>query len=531
MFVLYRLFASVMMVGGDENPEGDKNSLLVDTNLPGKPVEVSQTPQINLTPATPPLPPTDASVPAAADVRTGWIYLLKKGDLVMQLQMFKLDATGTVEELRRRLVKFIKEGKATPQPTTQPFIFPSVSNSPIINPVPTISLTTCTTTTVTVTGSTPITGGLSQGTVGYQTTPYIPTIVTPATTIPTTANPLIANYSSPLGSQIGANTRGIPGSTHVSLFQGSPPIMSRSSQLPSYQQPTSSASNNIYLNTAIPNIYKWNLHFSGTGDPATFLERLDELCTSENITRDSILPYLPELLQGEASLWFRNNKHNWRYWNDFQKAFRNFYFPVNYEVDLEAEISRRLQKPNEPSSSYITELQTLIRRHGNISHENELQWLYRNLLPEYRQYIRRTDFHDITSFCKMVREFEILRQEVLRSQNTSSNRQSYYSQNLASHRAGPVSVSHPPSSNYKSQNPNSPCPPPTPAQQVQPSTSNTNLTSTGIRTSLENAICWRCGNKGHLRNQCRGTKKLFCSRCGKENILSRDCPCPKKQGN
>lgn len=40
-------------------------------------------------------------------------------------------------------------------------------------------------------------------------------------------------------------------------------------------------------------------------------------------------------------------------------------------------------------------------------------------------------------------------------------------------------------------------------------------------------LCWRCGNTGHTRRECRSPGRLFCSRCGRCEILSRDCPCPR----
>ncbi|KAJ8967491.1 hypothetical protein NQ314_002806 [Rhamnusium bicolor] len=67
----------------------------------------------------------------------------------------------------------------------------------------------------------------------------------------------------------------------------------------------------------------------------------------------------------------------------FTRDFRTFYFPVNYLEDLEADISRRLQKPDKPTTNYLTDLQTLVRRHGDFNPEQELRWLYRNLLPDY----------------------------------------------------------------------------------------------------------------------------------------------------
>lgn len=97
---------------------------------------------------------------------------------------------------------------------------------------------------------------------------------------------------------------------------------------------------------------------------------------------------MPEILQGEAALWFRNNRTMWRIWEDFTTDFKTFYFPVNYQVDLEAEISRRLQRPLESIPSYITDMQILMRRHGHMTKDQQLPWLFRNLLPEYRLQLR-----------------------------------------------------------------------------------------------------------------------------------------------
>lgn len=51
------------------------------------------------------------------------------------------------------------------------------------------------------------------------------------------------------------------------------------------------------------------------------------------------------------------------------------------------------------------------------------------------------------------------------------------------------------------------------------------LMSLSIATP-ENCQCWRCGEFGHLRTQCRGPSLLFCSRCNRQGVMSRYCPCP-----
>lgn len=40
-------------------------------------------------------------------LKTGWVYTLKKDELILLLQEMDLDTSGTVEELRKRFAKFI----------------------------------------------------------------------------------------------------------------------------------------------------------------------------------------------------------------------------------------------------------------------------------------------------------------------------------------------------------------------------------------------------------------------------------------
>jgi hypothetical protein len=140
--------------------------------------------------------------------------------------------------------------------------------------------------------------------------------------------------------------------------------------------------------------------FNGKGDPVAFLERVEELCESDGVDADLLLPHLPGLLQGEAAAWCRNNRQRWCDWNGFVTDFRLFYFPVSYQEDLEVEISRRLQRPTEPVTTYLTELQTLLRRHGSLRPEQQLSWMYRNLLPEYRLYLKRSELTDAATLLR-----------------------------------------------------------------------------------------------------------------------------------
>lgn len=157
-----------------------------------------------------------------------------------------------------------------------------------------------------------------------------------------------------------------------------------------------------------------------------------------------------------------------------------------------------------------------MRRHESLSEEEQLSWLYRNLLPEYRLNIRRSDIIGHTSFFKAVREAEALRKEMELNQRRQRHVTMVESRGLK-HYSPPT-----PKTSFKDN--------PTGTERR----SATTATSSRAVTTRENpkvpkpleTICWRCGEAGHYRTQCRNPPKLFCSRRRREGILSKDCPCP-----
>ncbi|KAJ8930356.1 hypothetical protein NQ314_016853, partial [Rhamnusium bicolor] len=209
----------------------------------------------------------------------------------------------------------------------------------------------------------------------------------------------------------------------------------------------------------------------------------------------------------------------------FTRDFRTFCFPVNYLEDLEADISLRLQKPDEPATNYLTDLQTLVRRHGDLNPEQELRWLYRNLLPDYRQYIRRNDFTDVSSLSAKIKEFELLRQEVRqvydgkepiprpntsrRFENRSPEQYSVPPRQAESRpvverpvpmprntRLPATPREEPPNSVRQQDRPTAPQTAPRTYRSPEPSE---NQPSTTAATYYRNS-CWRCGRTGHFRN-------------------------------
>lgn len=243
-------------------------------------------------------------------------------------------------------------------------------------------------------------------------------------------------------------------------------------QLSISSPPLTDVPNNDFTNT-INQIRKWGVSFNGR-DPISFLERVEELRYAYGYDTNQLFTSLPELLRGDALLWYRNYRTQWRCWQDFVNDFQEQFFPYRYKSHLEREIRERLQKNAEPFTKYAADLQTLMRRIGNLSPREQLDRLYDNMHPDYKLYVRRQDTESIARLRQQAIEFETIRAE----------------QTLRVHRT--VDAASEP-------------------------------TRTVAAVYNRTDCCWRCKQRGHTRFACQTTPKKFCSICGKDGRLTRDC--------
>lgn len=229
-------------------------------------------------------------------------------------------------------------------------------------------------------------------------------------------------------------------------------------------------------------VRKWNHVFSGTQEPVSYLERLQELQEAYGVHGSQLLYALPELLTGQASLWARNNKQGWRKWSDFIRAFQDRYFPTSYLEELDADILSRRQKERESADEYVEDLRTLIRRRGGYSEREELNRLYKNLRPDIKLYVRISEVEGVEDLLITCREYEKIREEEkrLRSGKTTSN--------------NPTGVA-------------------TRNQRAAYLESNTlgqaQTDSAGMKPQV---ICWGCKKQGHVRRECPAAK-AYCHTC------------------
>jgi len=97
--------------------------------------------------------------------------------------------------------------------------------------------------------------------------------------------------------------------------------------------------------------------YKGFNDPRTpydFLLELDKFQTILAYSDDDMLyRVIPMALHGEAYTWFRSELIPFTSFHEFKLRLRKEYQPVGYIEDLNREIDKRTQGPNEPLTSYI----------------------------------------------------------------------------------------------------------------------------------------------------------------------------------
>ncbi|CAG5093090.1 Protein of unknown function [Cotesia congregata] len=153
-------------------------------------------------------------------------------------------------------------------------------------------------------------------------------------------------------------------------------------------------------------VRKWGVLFKGDRDIQEFLERLEELAESDGFEMDHLLPCIPILLREKALFWYRNNKRDWASWENFVSDLKAFYLSPGLE--LEEQIRNNVQGATKTAAEYATRLQTLMRRHGQMSNAARLTQLYQNMRPKYRRYMKCTEFASVLGLLRLAGEYEQL---------------------------------------------------------------------------------------------------------------------------
>lgn len=263
-------------------------------------------------------------------------------------------------------------------------------------------------------------------------------------------------------------------------------------------------------------VSRWKLQFDGESSVTSFLERVEELRISRNVSHDQLLRSAVELFTKDALLWYRTQKFH--SWEELVCKLKQDFQPYDYELDMWEEIRRRTQGAKERVISYVSTMENLFNRLGENkpTEKSRVDWIRRGLLPHIQAQLSLQVADSVSELTRLSRMVEETFTRTQKFCPPPTNYRNLLEPDLAYRK--------PPNSN-----PSSTC---SPIGFDSRNVSDVSTSNTGIVGEVSNGnspICWNCGKSGHRFKKCSEPRKVFCYRCGKENVVAKNCP--KCSGN
>lgn len=250
------------------------------------------------------------------------------------------------------------------------------------------------------------------------------------------------------------------------------------------------------------NVSKWGLKFDGTTDVRSFLERVDELCSANNVPVSKIFAAASELFSEQALLWFRGIKNQVTSWHELRELLMEEFDPVDYEYRLMGEIRARTQGADEPVHIYFAIMSCMFNRLSCPPTEREkLEILLHNIRPSFSEQLALIEINSTQELKAKCRILEAARQ-----------RSEFFAEPA---RAAARTLN--PSFNYKST-------------KAKP---NLSAVST-VPQERQKFVCFKCKEPGHSYKECknkRSGKRIQCYNCGQVGYTVKGCPNCNKETN
>lgn len=256
-------------------------------------------------------------------------------------------------------------------------------------------------------------------------------------------------------------------------------------------------------------VSRWKLTFDGTSSVTDFLERLEEMRISRNVSKTQLFNSISELLEGDAAVWYRFARVSIQNYDEFRDIFRSSFLPTNYEERIRDILKHRTQGASESVVIYVAHMENLFSKLiSKPSEVSRVNFIKSKMLPHFQLSMAGKGVNTLQSLLSIGREIE--------EANVSA--QEYHA------------------------------PPINPRNSVEPGLEyrhlirsrvtvvdshdiNTELVSepSPIASASVNAVaptvkCWNCGQQGHIRQACTQPPRKHCFRCGRQAVTIRTCP-------
>lgn len=251
------------------------------------------------------------------------------------------------------------------------------------------------------------------------------------------------------------------------------------------------------------NVHSFNIKFCGKGSVLSFIQRIEELCVSRNVSEKKLFNSVVELFSDQALLWFRGIKNRITDWKQLKDLLLDEYLPVDYDYRLLDEIRNRTQGAEETILEYFSIMQNyflLLRR--PLSEVEKLEIFKFNIRPFYSTKLALEEIKSLDDLKHRCRQLEAAKYRAENFKEPVRN----------------LSTAVAPDLTYKGRS------------------SNKNLSSrceaVGARGG-KGKFCVRCRIEDHDLSQCKAPPIVICYRCGEKGVTSRTCSkcSPKVEAN
>jgi len=413
-----------------------------------------------------------------------WIHQRLKEELVLIAQEFGLDREGRLEDLRKRLCKFVQDGGHSPE-TWARLAEHEARFAKLLEPL----------------------AGCSKSHMGAR--------LHQKSESDLRSVHLHDSQAAPTSQAVTQGSRVVPdirvGSVH------DPPV---------HRQFTARPPKGV-----AEQVRKWGMRYDGKADPLTFIETLEERAIAHGIDLERMPGVMSEVFVDRAARWFQTCGLRNHPWEDFRNGFLEFYLPPRYFERLEDQIRSRRQREGEEFKDYLIDLRALMH-HAGYDVARELHRAYENAAPEYRFYIRRHDFTTLSQLTQMAAEYENVKGQSMEYSRTATT------QSRNSARINPSQ------GNQEVSRPYNPFrSPPDAARPVEigggvpqfpvESSAATNRIMAQVGGPVFNPrrACHKCAQEGHFARECPNAQVTFCRRCGKRDVSSQNCCGRVEEGN
>lgn len=288
--------------------------------------------------------------------------------------------------------------------------------------------------------------------------------------------------------------------------------------------------------TSVMDVYnimrRWNLNFTGArgSDAEAFLMRIEEGRTLLPVSDEDLLKTLPFFLTGTALYWFRHKRTEVHSWQEFVVAWRAWFGNPDFQFALRDEAARRTQGEHEPFAEYLTYMLALFDRMSPPwSLDEQLGYVYRNMLSRYRVAVDREDIPD----------FATLERRVTRVERSYESAKTYRAPPTAEQSIFPELAYKPPKKEQrtatlavaagvetrkgKGKAPGKLRKGTAAAAPAADSAAETSAIAEAA-SPRGNIKCWNCEKTGHVARECKEAQRVHCYRCGKLNFTVKTCP-------